>query len=288
MLKVVENKGTHRSLAQIFSASNFRRFVKNNDTSSFDYKINKHITSSSQNSYSNVVSFLYKELESRYRSEYFYKNALLTKKLLGCHSLNTTTVLDEFKINSSIADFVLLNGEVKLFEIKTDLDSFDKLEKQISDYQKFANKVYVVVGNKHSEKLANQYSNSPIGVIEFTTKNTLRTIKEASSDTSKFEHETIFKTLRKQEYSEIIIDYFNIVLDVPNTKIFKASLEIIKTIDIELFQKLAFNKLKERRLKCPALLESDSTPNELKHICYTLNLSEGEYSNLHHFLNQTV
>ncbi|MFS4830453.1 sce7726 family protein [Staphylococcus aureus] len=65
---------------------------------------------------------LYNYLKKSYRNEYFYKNTMLNKLLLGRHSVNTTTALSEMPIGKSIADFILLNGKGVVYEIKTELD----------------------------------------------------------------------------------------------------------------------------------------------------------------------
>lgn len=288
MMKIIENKGSYRSLSQIFTPSIFKEVVKSTDYTKLNYRIEKHLRDFKKNDYNSVLEFLYNKLEKNYRNEYLFKNALLNKKLLGTYSLKTTTILNEFKIGSSIADLVLLNGEVRVFEIKTDLDGFDKLEKQINDYKKFADKIYIVVSKNNSSKIEKLYSETNIGIIEFTKSNTLKTIKEAVSDKNYFEHLTIFKTLRKNEYLEILVSYFGFTPNVPNTQIFKDSFDLIKQLDINTFQNLAFQKLKERKIKCPEILESELIPNELKHLCYTLNFSHKEYDNLFKFLKTKV
>lgn len=286
MIIANENIDTLRSLSQLFSASHFTKIIRNDDQKYVRKKIKKHFLKSS--SYSKVFSFLYSELQTKYRSEYFYKNALLNELLVKKYSLNTTTVLNEFPIGTSIADFILLNGKVRIYEIKTDLDSLDKLDKQIKDYVQFANEVYIVTSSKHAEKIMAKYADSNIGIIEFTNKNTLKELKIPKNNLEYFNHLTIFKTLRKNEYLEIINDKFGFIPNVPNTLIFKECLELAKTIDISEFQPLAFNKLKERKLKCPDLYKSEETPYELKHICYTLNFSEDEYANFYNFLNTAI
>lgn len=288
MIKLRENIGSYRSLSQIFSPSHFREVVKKGDYTNINYKIQKHVVGFKNRDYNYILGFLYRKLEKNYRSEYLFKNALLNKKLLDSYCINSTTVLNEFKIENSIADFVILNGEVRVFEIKTDLDSFEKLEKQINDYRKFANKIYIVVSSNNSSKIAKLYSNTEIGVIEFTNQNTLKTIKEANNDFSSFEYLTIFKTLRKNEYLEILVDYFGYIPDVPNTQIFKKSFELIKEIDVVDFQSLASKKLKERRINCPEILGSELIPFELKHLCYTLDFTKNEYDDLFKFLNTTI
>jgi len=288
MLKINKSKISYKSLSEIFSAANFRRIMKEDGHSSIELKIKNNLVNFEKRSYSDILNFTYKELEHNYRNEYVYKNALLNEKILKSYGFRSTTVLNEFKIGKSIADFVLLNGEAKIFEIKTDLDGFDKLSKQILDYQKFANKVYIVVSSKNINKITNLYKTTPVGIIEYTTTKKLKTVKEAENYNFSFNHSIIFKTLRKQEYLEIVTDYFGFVPDVPNTQIFKKCFELTESINILEFQKLAFNKIKERKLRCPEIIESEEIPNELKHICYTLNPTNNEYNKLLTFLNTTI
>lgn len=278
-----------RSLSQIFTTSNFNKVVRDNDYKFTEKKIKKYCSSiSSSTTYIKALKTLYSELQSEYRSEYFYKNSLLFKYLLQQYSLATTTVFNEFKIGNSIADFVLLNGTARVFEIKTDLDGLEKLGKQINDYRKFADLVYIVTSSKYVDKILLDYSNSTIGVIEFTQRNTFKEHKKAQSNINYFNHLAIFKTLRKSEYLAITKDYFGYIPEVPNTKIFRVCFDLISEIELPVFQKMAFLKLKNRKIKCPALLESDKTPFELKQICYSLDFSQREYETLFTFLNKTI
>jgi hypothetical protein len=145
-----------------------------------------------------------------------------------------------------------------------------------------------VTSFKHIQKLKEFYLDTPIGLVELTCQNTLRTIYEAKNSSENFDHTTIFKTLRKQEYLDIIKSHYGYLPEVPNTLLFKRCLELAKRVDIATFQRLAFEKLKERKLKCQTLLESEQTPYELKHICYIMDLSKNEYHYLYRFLNKVV
>lgn len=286
MTLYTQNSAVLRSLTQIYTRSNFNRIIRGSDHKLIDGRIKKHLIDINTDKYSVLLEKIYNQLLKSYRSEYFYKNALINKWVLGKYSLKTTTVLNEFKIGSSIADFVLLNGEARIYEIKTELDSLEKLEKQVFNYSQFGNKVYIVADYSHIRKLKKKYEDRPVGLIEYTSQDTLRTIKEAESYSANFDHTVIFKTLRKQEYLDIIQSYFGYVPNVPNTLLFKECLSLAKNINIEYFQNLAYKKLKERKLRCPNHLKDEKTPYELKHICYTMNLTEEEYDNLYNFLDK--
>ena len=273
-----------RVLSQIFSPPMFQKIVRENNTMLFESKTNMYFNTSSYITTNlDIIKSLYKTLQKQYRCEYIYKNNLV-QKLIKKHSLKTTLILNELKISGSKADLVMLNGVVRIFEIKTELDDFYKLSKQLADYQKFADEVNIVTDEKNAAKLKVEYADSNIGIIVLDTKNKLKTIKEASRNTALFDFDTIFKILRKQEYLDLVADNFGYIPDVPNTLIFKACYELLACIDIIVFQKQVLNKLKKRKLHKPDLLKSSNTPRELKHICNTLDFNEQEYHKLYNFL----
>lgn len=275
-----------RSLSQIISPSNFKKIVRKGDCYSTFYKIKKYTTVTDSTTNLDAINSIYKSLLKNYKNEYVYKNILTNKLLLKKYSLKNTIALNEFNIGKSIADFVLLNGEARVYEIKTELDNLEKLNKQVLDYCKFGDKVYIVTSSKHINKLIGLYDNSTIGIIELTSRNALKTIKEATSNKATFNYETLFKTLRKKEYLDIIEEYFNFVPEVSNTRIFKECLALAKNIEISLFQKLVVKKLKSRNISNPKKIQEKSIPESLKHICYSLDFSKNEYEKLDTFLNQ--
>jgi hypothetical protein len=272
-----------RVLSQIFSPPIFQKIVRENDSVLFEKQITKYFNSSSFNTNLDVIKSLYKTLQKEYRCEYIYKNNLVLK-LIKEHSLNTTIILNELKISTSKADLVMLNGVVRIFEIKTELDDFAKLAKQLNDYQKFADEVNIVTFEKNAEKLKIEYSDTNIGIIVLDKKNKWKTIKETKSNTELFDFDTIFKILRKQEYLDIVASNFGYVPNVPNTLIFKVCYELLQSINLVDFQKQVLNKLKDRKLQKPDLLKSSNTPKELKHICNSLDFNKEEYDKLYNFL----
>lgn len=272
-----------RVLSQIFSPSMFQKIVREDDFVLFQRRTSKYFKLTSNGTNLDIIKSLYKSLQMQYRCEYVYKNNLFLD-ILKEHSLKETLILNEFKLGSSKADLVMLNGVVRIFEIKTELDDFSKLSKQINDYQKFANEVNIVTDEKNAEKLKIEYANTTIGIIALDAKNKLQTLQKAGTNSSLFDFDTIFKILRKHEYLDLVMDNFGVIPDVPNTQIFKTCYKLLEVIDIIDFQKQVLNKLKERKLQKPELLKSSNTPRELKHICNSLNFNEQEYHKLYNFL----
>ena len=285
-MEIVTDLNKIRSLSQIISPSNFKKIVREDDYHSTFYKLKKYTTVSDSTTNLDAINLIYNSLLKNYKNEYVYKNILTNKLLLKKYSLKNTIALNEFTIGKSIADFVLLNGEARVYEIKTELDNLEKLDTQIGDYCQFGDKVYIVTSSKHVDKLIELYNNSTIGIIELTSRNALKTIKEATSNVATFSYEKLFKTLRKQEYLEIIDKHFHFVPEVSNTKIFKECLALAKKIEVSLFQKLVVNKLKSRNISNPKKIQEKVIPESLKHICYTLDFSKNEYEKLNSFLNK--
>ena len=274
-----------RILSQIFSPSMFEKIIRGQDTLFFNKKINKHFHSQ-KTSNLNIIKTIYKALQKDYRCEYIYKNNLLLD-IINKHCLDETLMLNELKIGSSKADLVLFNGVIRIFEIKTELDGLGKLSKQISDYQKFADEVYVVTDEKYAQKLKIEYANTSIGIIVLNKNNELIEEKKASNNDENLDFKTIFKILRKQEYLDLVKSEFGFIPDVPNTKIFKVCYEMLyKKMSVKQFQEKVLLILKKRKLHSPNLLTSKKTPKELRYICNSLNLKEKEYEYLYSFLAQ--
>ena len=51
----------------------------------------------------------------------------MNKRLLGIHSVNTTTALTEIPVGRAKPDFILINGKAVVYEIKTELTNIKLL-----------------------------------------------------------------------------------------------------------------------------------------------------------------
>lgn len=273
-----------RQLSMVFSPTIFRNIVRNDNVRPFQKKVYKYFKQDQELTNLQLIKKSYKKLSKNYRCEYIYKNNVLLH-ILKEHTLKDTIVFDEFKIGKSKADLVMLNGSIRIFEIKTELDNLEKLSKQINDYKKVANEINIVTDEKFGETLFEDYKESEIGIIILNDKNKLVTIKKSHRLKNNFDFTTLFKLLRKQEYLDLVLKNYQYIPNVPNTKIFKECLCLLKDVDIIEFQKQVLGKLKERRTEIPKNLKSRRTPKELRHICNSLVFNDDEYERLYDFLN---
>jgi hypothetical protein len=285
MFQIANDRNSLRVLSEIFSPAALRKMIDIGGRPSILRKINKFTSSEAEITVAERLAHIHEGLLHTYRSEYFYKNALLTNELFKKYRLSETVVLNEFRIGKSKADFVLLNGECRIYEIKSDLDSLHKLAKQISDYRKFSDKIYIVTSEKFVERILAEYHASPVGILLFNRENKLIQVKSSESDVSELDHVTIFNTLRKNEYLELVKKHLGVHPDVPNTKIVSTCKALLSAIEVTQFQRIVIETLKQRKPKASRLIKSKCTPKELKYLCYISDLSDTEYYQLYKFLN---
>ena len=82
---------------------------------------------------------------------------------------NEVTIF-ELKINSSRVDISRINNKSIAYEIKTELDTLDKLDKQIADYSKVFELIYVIIHPSHFKKVS-ELIPPHCGVITYNLKN---------------------------------------------------------------------------------------------------------------------
>ena len=86
--------------------------------------------------YIKLLIYFIIQLIKEYRNEYIFKNTIANKIIKGRHRLSNVTYINEFRVVNSICDVAIFNGTSSAYEIKTELDNFDRLENQLADYKK--------------------------------------------------------------------------------------------------------------------------------------------------------
>ncbi|MAO65417.1 MAG: hypothetical protein CL666_10495 [Balneola sp.] len=282
---------TNLSVSGIFSNSHFKRVISKGSSKFIDAKIDKYHQYLELNkgaTRKDALEALYSYLLSEYRCEYVYKNFITKKILLGRHSLNTSTLLNEFRVGSSLADLVLINGKSVVYEIKTELDTSERLEDQLADYKKAFTHVYLVTHHSLIDKYLSILKDDSVGVIALTNNFTLSEIREAKEETRYLDITTMFKSLRKEEYSNIIASEFGKVPDVPNMYYFKECLKFAEQIPPKNFHKLMSAELKKRKPKETSPFQNNLLPEYLNSICMAIDPTANQYDRLYQFLNTKI
>ena len=187
----------------------------------------------------------YNFLFKNYRNEYIYKNVIANKILLGKHSLNTSHMLTEFRVGKCKADAVVLNGTSTVYEIKSEFDSFARLQNQIQAYLAIFDHINVITSVSQASKMGSILPDMA-GILILTNRNTITTVRESKSNKRNTNPGILFDSLRKNEYIKITKEYFGVVPDVPNTQIYRKCKKLFSEIPPEIAHDLTIKVLRMR------------------------------------------
>lgn len=178
----------------------------------------------------NVFDFSFELLRKEYRNEYFYKNVIANKILIGRHSVNTSTMFTEFRVGQNKADCVIVNDISTCYEIKTEFDNLGRLQSQLHSYLLIFDKVYVVVSDKNLTEVL-QKSPFEVGVILLSKKGTLSEIREASLVKTPIDTKVLMRSLRREEYIGLVKAVYGDYPKVKNTEIFRECCKLLSSAD---------------------------------------------------------
>ncbi|TMU82072.1 sce7726 family protein [Pseudomonas fluorescens] len=275
----------YRELSKIFSTSNVEELASGNVehiinvAHSYTDFLSKGFTPAE------VYDVCYKDLSRNYRFEYFFKNVVANKIVIGRHRLSTATLLSEFRVGSNKADCVVLNGNSTCYEIKTDLDNFSRLNDQLEAYAKIFDKTFVVVAEGHREYALNNVADN-VGVIVLTGRNTLSEVRSARIVSSKIDPEVLVRSLRRSEYFSIACQIEDAPKGLSNTEVFSWCESVFKRADAALLRSLFCKTLKESRRKNPDF--SLALPRTLLMASLSLKLSSAKKNNLMRVLHSPI
>ncbi|ATH09108.1 hypothetical protein BIY24_14495 [Halobacteriovorax marinus] len=240
--------------------------------------------------YADVYSVSYKLLVKGYRNEYIYKNAIANNVLLGIHNLNTAFMLQEFRASNCKVDVVVLNGTSNVYEIKSEFDTMERLERQITAYQKVFDKVHVIVSKSQVSKVE-KYINESVGILELTSrgkKDSIKTIRPATSMKDYVDPEVIFDSLRRDEYIFIIKKYFGSVPEVPNTLMYRECKKLFVTIPPADAHGYMVEILKKRGAKKSVKEFIDNVPSEFVAMALSPKITKKEMDAFWALLEQKI
>lgn len=273
-------------LNRLFTRNVFLNMLSNN-SATYETVIKRFIDSPEDKNNGALISEIYEFMSKSYRNEYFYQNTLLNKLLLGKHSINTTTALTQIPISKSKADFILINGKAVVYEIKTELDTFERLNNQLCDYFKAFNHVCVVTSEGKYSHAVKILENTPVGIYVLTSHNTIseKLRKEPVEDNSKLSHTAIFKVLRKCEFENILKEYFGELPNAPQVFYYDECLKWFRDIPILDAYSMMLKQLKKRN-RIVKISDFKKMPYELKSLIYFSASSKYDWQKIDYFLSQ--
>lgn len=97
------------------------------------------------------IRAIYNDIILRYYPNEICIKATFIKQILMKGKSHVT--IFELPVGSSRADLCKINGTSVAYEIKTDLDNFNRLEKQINDYYKIFEEVYIICSESNIDNV---------------------------------------------------------------------------------------------------------------------------------------
>lgn len=263
-----------RAINRVFTRKVICDLLQGKQNDVFDYVVRRYVDDPESKKHGELISEIYAHLGRQQRNEYYYMNTLLNKLLAGIHNVNTTTAFSQVHIGRSIADFVMINGEGRVYEIKSDLDNFDRLNNQLCDYYRAFSKVCVLASIHELEKVKKMLSTfgdmgNAVGIYVLSERDRIfskKNSREPVEFNDMLDHTSIFKLLRKREYENILLQHYG---QLPSSKPvfhFRDCLDCFEKIPLLEAQRLTHQELKKRNKI--TVEEFDSIQPELKSVIY--------------------
>jgi len=222
------------AISRLFSSSVVREMARKGKSPIFARLASKSLLVDSRTEkqqVSNIFDKAFALLEREgFRHEYIYKAALTHKILLGRHSLQTASMLNEFRVGQCKADLVILNGTSTVYEVKSERDSLARLERQIAAYRTVFARVYVIAAEKHVTAVIEAVPRD-VGVMRLNSRYQISTLREAVDRTDFTSPSAIFDSIRTLE-ARLILKARGISIPVvPNTQLHSALRELFMQLN---------------------------------------------------------
>lgn len=270
----------NRAINRVFTRGVISDLLEKGSSNIFDCVVSRLFGDPQNKTHGQLFSEIYTYLGNQKRNEYYYLNTLLNRLLVGIHSVNTTTALSQVHIGRHIADFIMINGDGRVYEIKSDLDNFDRLSDQLYDYFKAFSKVSLLTASPSEFEKVSLWLDrlgdmgESVGIYHLND-NDIYFSRVNRRDPKQFDgfldHSYIFKLMRKSEYENVLMKHFGKIPQVAPVFHFRACFEQFQKIPILQAQTFTFDKLKNRNKITKTIFESIQP--ELKSVVYFSDLT---------------
>lgn len=232
-----------------------------------------------------ALKWAYGILQREYRNEFVYKNELALQ-LIKLNHKDPVVGFNEFSIGASQLDLMVVNGTTTAYEIKTELDNFNRLSKQLWDYSLVCDRSYVVTYLHLVDQLLKIVS-PHVGVIGFDGKKFLK-IRPASKCIENLSTKHLLGMLRKPEYLGLFKEEFGFVPNVPNTQLFDYICHSLNELGAENLHKRVVSALLERRKKERVRIDLRCVPKPIKGYALYGKLQNATNLKLQNALNEYI
>lgn len=259
-----------RDMSSLFMRSEVNRWLKS-DFESIDTKLKRYnlLEKNKGKTYLQVLRKVYKAIALHYPNEYVVKNEFISQKIKELLGTEKSVVFNEFRVGKAIADLALFNGDSKVFEIKTILDSEYRLSSQLEEYKKIFNYVYIIVPIEHLHRY--EEYDIEVGVITYNQMlNEFEERREAKRN-FKMDVDVLMEVLHSKEYMEIIADNFELPKGINAFNQFDISKKLLSHLSSDRLDKIFVETIKNRNVNN---LFFNKINSEFNQVCLSMNLKK--------------
>ena len=275
-----------RSYSSAFSRSLFTDIIKYGDCSRLDAIHDRYDGKrKKEKTYFSYLKYLYRQISINYRCEYVYKNELI-ELLIKKYAHSNTVIFNEFRMQKSIVDLAMFNGNSRAFEIKTEYDTTRRLIGQLVDYTRVFQLCYVVIP---ANMLETYEKDIPpyIGIVLMRESSGVLELDEArpAVENKNIDAGMMMKCLRTKEYENMVIEEFGKLPDVPYYEMYEACEEKLYDMPPDKLHQYFLKEIEKRKNNMCLLKKA---PRELRQMYLQLGLSKGQIDILQTYLNNPI
>jgi len=180
-----------------------------------------------------------------YRGEYVYKNSIVRQLVLERHDPHEAGVQIEMHTGASIADVVVFNGTSTAYEIKTDRDSFARLDTQFHDYLTCFDLVNLVVSD-HKVSAAQKATPDGVGIIRLNAAGDLDEVRPPDSNIGQLDCARLFALLRQDEVLRVLNRTLYYEPDTTPANLWNRTRDLFVSLDVEVAHCEVVSELRDR------------------------------------------
>lgn len=275
-----------RTYSSAFSRSLFTDIIKYGDCSRLDAIHDRYDGKrKKEKTYFSYLKYLYRQISINYRCEYVYKNELI-ELLIKKYAHSNTIIFNEFRMQKSIVDLAMFNGNSRAFEIKTEYDTTRRLIGQLVDYTRVFQLCYVVIP---ANMLETYEKDIPpyIGIVLMRESGGVLELDEArpAVENKNIDASMMMKCLRTKEYENVVIEEFGKLPDVPYYEMYEACEEKLYDMPPDKLHQYFLKEIEKRKNNMCLLKKA---PHELRQMYLQLGLSKGQIDILQTYLNNPI
>ena len=279
-----------RDYTSLFSYASWSKTLQNGtptDVSIVYQKYDEGLQLGEPLTYMTYLNWVYRYLQKSYRNEYIYKNELINKYIVRKLGKTSSVAVNEFRVGDAIADLTLFNGESQCFEIKSDLDSPQRLSMQMESYQRVFEKCYILIPHE-SYGIYHGLVDDAVGILSLRyCKNGQISIQiEREARRNEFvDVNVLMRSVRAVEYRWMVKQAYGTLPDVSDFEMFDACKTKLGELTSDKLHKLFCEAVKTRKTKVRDLVE---TIPMFRQMILSMNVSRDNMLKLENVFNHEI